>query len=172
MATASGADSFANTIKQLDCFCSWVHYNLLEPPEKRIEQPASSCHEMGSRQKAVKAFLAVCADTMLDRWIPGQDWVRQIWYNGGCDSFVLHLNMGMSKQCVWQNKCATLLGQTIFYNKKNTSKSRRLIMKKKSSFYYVLGAGPQGPRLLPITVIWSRQKQPLPQAISPSHSTN
>jgi hypothetical protein len=27
--------------------------------------------KMGSRQKAIKAFLVACDDTMLDRWIPG-----------------------------------------------------------------------------------------------------
>jgi hypothetical protein len=33
---------------------------------------------MGSLQKAVKSFLAVLDNTMLDRWIPDEDWVRQI----------------------------------------------------------------------------------------------
>jgi hypothetical protein len=45
MATASDPYIFINTTQLLDCFCSWVHYNLLNPPAKRIEQLATSCHE-------------------------------------------------------------------------------------------------------------------------------
>jgi hypothetical protein len=33
---------------------------------------------MGLRQKAEKAFLAVCEKTMLNRWIPDEDWVHLI----------------------------------------------------------------------------------------------
>jgi hypothetical protein len=35
--------------------------------------------KMGSSQKAVKAFLAVCYDTMVDRWIPGEPIFLMIW---------------------------------------------------------------------------------------------
>jgi hypothetical protein len=37
---------------------------------------------MDSLQKAVKAFLSVFDDRMLDRWIPDEDWVPQIGENG------------------------------------------------------------------------------------------
>jgi hypothetical protein len=78
MATASDADNFTNTTQLLDCFCSWVHYHLLNPIAKGIEQLAASCKKRGSRQRAVKTLLAICDNTMLDRWIDDEDWVRQI----------------------------------------------------------------------------------------------
>ncbi len=56
---------------------------------------------MGSRQKAVDDFIAVCEDaTMLDRWIPDEDWVRKIRV-GKADlrCLIANLNMGLSKQC-------------------------------------------------------------------------
>ncbi len=91
--------------------------------------------KMGSRQKAVKAFLAVCDDTMmLDRWIPDEDWIRQIRDKGGSDCSISHLNMGMSKQCMWQNNCATLLGKTIFYNKKNVQILKNKVTKNRLAF--------------------------------------
>ena len=40
--------------------------------------------KMGSHQKVMKAFLdAACDDVMLDRWIPDEDWVRQMRLNCG-----------------------------------------------------------------------------------------
>ena len=75
---------------------------------------------MGSRQKAVKAFLDVVYDhTMLDRWIPDEDWVHQIRENGESDCSIANFNTGMSQQCMWQNNNAILGGSTIYYNKKN-----------------------------------------------------
>ncbi len=100
---------------------------------------------MGTRHAAVKAFLAVCFDTMLDQWIPNEDWVRQIRDNGDNVCTVPNLNMGMSAQCVWQKNHATLLGRTIFYNKKSVRISKTKDTKKKISFYYVLGAGKPAP---------------------------
>jgi hypothetical protein len=78
---------------------------------------------MGSRKKAVNAFFAVCDDAMLDRWIPDEDWVRQIRDNGDSDCSISNLNMGMSRQCLWQNDRATLEGMSIFYNKKNNARN-------------------------------------------------
>ncbi len=47
MVTASDAENSANKTQLLDCFCSWVHYYLLNPTAKGIEQLArfgrSSC---------------------------------------------------------------------------------------------------------------------------------
>jgi hypothetical protein len=82
---------------------------------------------------------------MLDQWIPGEDWVRQIRYNGDCDCTVSNLNMGMSKQCLWQNNCAILQGMMILYNKKHLLISKTKVTKKAISFYYVLGAGKPVP---------------------------
>jgi hypothetical protein len=65
---------------------------------------------MGSRQTVVDAFSAVCDDSMLDRWIPDKDWVRHIRDIGEIDCTITNLNMGMSRQCVWQNKQANLQG--------------------------------------------------------------
>jgi uncharacterized protein YpbB len=78
MVTASNADIFINTIQYRLAFCTRFHYNLLKPCAK-----GNTVHllvqKMGSRQAAVKAFLPVCDDTtMLDRWIPDEDWARQI----------------------------------------------------------------------------------------------
>jgi hypothetical protein len=57
----------------------WVHYHLLNPTAKITELLRPFHHENGL-QTAVKAFLkmAVCDETMLDQWIPDEDWVCQI----------------------------------------------------------------------------------------------
>jgi hypothetical protein len=59
---------------------------------------------MGPTQKAVKAFLDAFSfdDTMLDRWIPDEDWVRQIRDNGKHDCLIVNLNRGMSTHCMWR----------------------------------------------------------------------
>jgi hypothetical protein len=105
---------------------------------------------MDSRQKAVKAFLdAVCCDdTILDRWIPNKDWVRQIRENGDTDCSTVNLNNGLSEQCMWQNNHATLQGATIFYNKKyvRTTKSKATA-NKQIRFYYVWSAGKPAPTI-------------------------
>ncbi len=85
---------------------------------------------MGSRQNAVAAFFAICDDkTMLDRWIPDEDWVRQIRENGENDSSVVNLNMGMSKHCLWQNNHATQQGLTLFYNNRRIQISKTKVTK-------------------------------------------
>jgi hypothetical protein len=104
--------------------------------------------KMGSRQIAVKAFLdaAVSDDMMLDRWIPDEDWVRQIRENGETDCFVVNLNTGLALQCVWQNNHATLQDRTVFYNKKKIRTSKTIArVNKNIRFYYVLGAGKPAP---------------------------
>jgi hypothetical protein len=98
---------------------------------------------MGSRQKAVDAFSAVCDDSMLDRWIPDEDWVWHIRDNGEIDCTITNLNMGMSRQCVWQNNQANLQGRTVFHNKKKIRISK--VTKKQIRFYYVLSAGKPAP---------------------------
>jgi hypothetical protein len=100
---------------------------------------------MGSRQKAVEAFVAVCNDAMLDRWIPDEDWVRQIRFNGCSECSVTNLNMGMSKQCAWQNNHATLQGISIFYNKKKVLISKDKAKNKHTSFYYALSPSNLAP---------------------------
>jgi hypothetical protein len=101
---------------------------------------------MGSRQKAVIAFLSVCADPMLDRWIPDEDLVRQICYNGDCYFSVLNLNMSMSKQCQWQKKlCYSTRHAGSVYNKKHLLISKTKVTRKTIIFYYVLGAGKPAP---------------------------
>ena len=101
---------------------------------------------MGSHQKAVKAFLdAACDDSMLDRWIPDEDWVRQMRIDCESDCSVVNLNSGLSKQCVWQNNHAILQGTTIFFNKKKVQISKTKATKKTISFYYALSAGKPAP---------------------------
>jgi hypothetical protein len=98
---------------------------------------------MGSRQKAVKAFLdAVSIDpTMMDRWIPDEDWVRQIRENGLSDCSVVNFNTGMSQQCLWQNDHAILKGRTIIlHNKKNVRTCKNKATIKVIRFYYVMSA--------------------------------
>jgi hypothetical protein len=114
---------------------------------------------MGSRQKAVIAFLPVCADPMLDQWIPDDDLDRQICYNGDCDCTVLNLNMGMSKQRLWQNNCAILQGMTILYNKKHPLISKTKVTKQAISFYYVLGAGKPVPTVPSDQRLYSAQQR-------------
>jgi hypothetical protein len=53
-----------------------------------------------TRQKAVRAFFAVCEDTMLEQWIPDEDWVHQREENGKNGCSIWSLNSGMSAQCV------------------------------------------------------------------------
>jgi hypothetical protein len=74
---------------------------------------------MGFLQKAVKVFLAILDDTMLDQWIPDEDWVRQIQESGKNDCSISNLNSALAKECVWQNNHAILQGRILFYNKKN-----------------------------------------------------
>jgi hypothetical protein len=105
---------------------------------------------MGSRQEAVKAFLdAVSGDdsSMLDRWIPDEDWVRQIRDNGKNECTIVNLNTGMSKQCSWQNNHATLQGQTIYYNKKHIRTLKTATANKPIRFYYVLSTGKPAPNV-------------------------
>jgi hypothetical protein len=100
---------------------------------------------MGSQQKAVIACLSVCEETMLNRWIPDEDWIRQIQDRGDSDCSISNLNMGMSMQCLWQNNRATLQGMMILYNKKKVRILKNKVNKKATSFYYVLGAGKAAP---------------------------
>jgi hypothetical protein len=102
---------------------------------------------MGSRQNAVKGFLDVvfCDDTMLDRWIPDEDWVRQIQDNGEHDCSIINLNRGMTAQCMWQNNHASLQGARIFYNKKNVRTSKSKATNKVITFYYVMSANSPAP---------------------------
>jgi hypothetical protein len=103
---------------------------------------------MGSRHIAVQAFLSVCDDTiMLDRWIPDEDWVRQIRESGEDDRCsITNLNTGLAKNYSWQNKHAILHGRTVFYNKKyvQTSKTKASITKP-IRFYYIMGANKLAP---------------------------
>jgi hypothetical protein len=102
---------------------------------------------MGSRQNAVQAFLdLVFSDDaiMLDRWIPDEDWVRQIRENGK-DCSIVNLNRGMTAQCMWQNNRAILQGATILYNKKNVRTSKSKATNKVITFYYVMSAGNNQP---------------------------
>ena len=94
---------------------------------------------MSSRQNAVKAFLdLVSCDDVLDRWIPDEDWVRQIRETGKHDCSIVDLNRGISAQCLWQNNHASIQGLcTIYYNKKSVQVSKSIATKKTISFYYV-----------------------------------
>ena len=77
---------------------------------------------------------------MLDRWIPDEDWLRQIRDKGGSDCTISHLNMGMSKQCLWQNNHAILQGMTIYYNKKNVQILKTKDAKEPISFLLCFGS--------------------------------
>jgi hypothetical protein len=68
---------------------------------------------------------------MLNKWIPDKVWVRPIQDNGDMDCSISNLNMGMSRQCLWQNSLATLQGMTIFYSKKNVSEYQRTKLETK-----------------------------------------
>jgi hypothetical protein len=68
---------------------------------------------------------------MLDRWIPDEDWVRQMRIDCESDCSVVNLNSGLSKQCVWQNNHAILQGTTKFSLTRRKSKSPRPKQPKK-----------------------------------------
>jgi hypothetical protein len=97
----------------------------VKPVAKAVELPAIFIEKMA-------AFFAICDnDTMLNRWIPDEDWVRQIQDNGENYCSVVNLNMGMSKHCLWQNNQATQQGRTLFYNNKRIRISKTKVTKKK-----------------------------------------
>jgi hypothetical protein len=103
-------------------------------------------NKMGSLQKAVKALLAVLDDTMLDRWIPDEDWVHQTQESGENDCFVRNLNSGLAKECAWQNNHAILQGQILFYNKKSIRiKKTEGTATKNIRLYYVLSPRKPAP---------------------------
>jgi hypothetical protein len=54
MAPPSGGENFAKTTQLLDWFCCWVHFYLLNPAAKGIEQLVTSCQETrwGSTDRA------------------------------------------------------------------------------------------------------------------------
>jgi hypothetical protein len=82
-------------------FISITYWNILQKEVSYLLGPLIK--KVGSRQKAGKALFAVCDDTMLDRWIPDEDGVRQIQDNGKNDCSIWNLDSGMPAQCVWQN---------------------------------------------------------------------
>jgi hypothetical protein len=116
--------------------------------QKEIRYIFLIVQKMGSRQAAVKLFLSVSDNTiMLDRWIPDEDWVRQIRESGEDERCsVTNLNTGLAKQCSWQNNHAIIHRRTLFYNKKyvRTSKTQATITKP-IRLYYVMGAGKLAP---------------------------
>jgi hypothetical protein len=154
MATASNPNIYINTTQYRISFCTRFHYNLLKPCAKGNTIYLPNHQEMGSRHIAVQAFLSVCDDAiMLDRWIPDEDWVRQIRESGGdgpC-SMITNLNTGLAKHCSRQNNHAILHGRTVFHNKKHirTSKTKASIT---NQFDY--------------TMLW----EPISQ-LQPSHAT-
>ncbi len=101
--------------------------------------------KMGSRQKAVEAFSAVCDPSMLDRWIPDEDWIRHIRDSGFNDCSITDLNSGLSRQCAWQNHHASLHGRTVFYNIMKIRILKNLTTKKQIRFYYIMSAGKPAP---------------------------
>ena len=121
-----------------------TYWNLLQ---KGVRYLLFLFKKMGSRQKAVEAFSAVCDDSMLDRWIPDEDWVRHIRDNGANDCSITNLNMGLSTQCAWQNNHASLQGRTVFHNKKKIRILKNKVTKKHIRFYYVLSAGKPAPTI-------------------------
>jgi hypothetical protein len=113
--------------------------------------------KLGSRQKAVEAFSAVCDPSMLDRWIPDKDWARHIRDNGENDCSITNLNMGLSTQCAGQNNHASLQGQTVFHNKKKI----RILKNKVTNthitrFYYIMSAGKPPPTVPSEQALWCR----------------
>jgi hypothetical protein len=80
MASASDPDIYINTTQYRTYFCSWFHYNpLLKPCAKGNTVHLPYCQENGLQADSHQSILVVCDDTiMLDRWIPDEDWVRQI----------------------------------------------------------------------------------------------
>ena len=95
--------------------------------------------KMGVYQNAVKEFLDLTSDdAMLDWWIPDKDWVQQMQLNCKSDCSVANLNIGLAKQCVFENNNAILQGTKILFNKKRVKILKTKATKKYISFYYVL----------------------------------
>ena len=105
-----------------------------------------SAKKMAPGQEAVAAFLDVVSnDTMLEQWIPDEDWVRLIRDNGLKECKVQNFNMGMTSQCSWHNSRAALGGKTIVFNMKRIKTSTTA--KKQIRFYCVLPAGKLAPTI-------------------------
>jgi hypothetical protein len=120
---------------------------ILKPLAKITELLRPAHQESGLEAESRKEFLAVYDDTMLDRWIPDEDWIHQIQDNGNSDCSISNLNMGMSRQCLWQNNCATLQGIATLHNKKHVQISKDKTKVKAILFYYALSASKPSPAI-------------------------
>jgi hypothetical protein len=66
--------------------------------------------KMGSRQKAVAAFFAICYDdTMPDRWTPDEDWISQIRDNGDSDCSISCEDVYVKEMCMAKSPCQSFL---------------------------------------------------------------
>jgi hypothetical protein len=73
---------------------------------------------MRQRQVAPKLFIAAIQDdTMRDRWVVDEEWVRHI-RTYGKDIGIHDLNMGLSQRCDWCNNQFILDGYLLLHNVK------------------------------------------------------
>jgi hypothetical protein len=105
---------------------------------------------MRTRQEAVKLFIRAMHDeTMRDRWIVDEEWVRHL-RNDGEDVGIHDLNMGVSLRCIWCNDRFILDGYLLLHNVK-AIRHQKLDNKKikKMQFYYVLSLEKQEAPTIP-----------------------
>ena len=94
---------------------------------------------MRQRQEAAKLFIAAMHDnTMQDRWVVNEEWVRHICSDG--NGIRTHdLNMGLSQRCDWCNNQFILDGYLLLHNVKAIHHKKKDPKKvKKMRFYYVI----------------------------------
>jgi hypothetical protein len=96
---------------------------------------------MGTRAEAAKLFMgAMHEDTMQDRWIVDEEWVRYIRSSSSCSKQVkiYDMNMGISKICIWCNDRCSLDGHVLLHNAKVINLPNKKV--SRTHFYYVLSS--------------------------------
>jgi hypothetical protein len=103
---------------------------------------------MNKRLEAAKRFVdGMQDDTMRDRWIVDEEWVRHL-RSDGKDIKVYDMNAGLSPRCNWCNERCVLDGYTLLHNEKYIHWQKQDPKKKtKMQFYYVLSEGKQAPTI-------------------------
>jgi hypothetical protein len=110
-----------------------------------------SSSKMRQKQVAAKLFIAAMHDdTMQDRWVVDEVWVRHIHaYGNHIRTYGIHdLNMGLSQRCDWCNNQFILEGYLLLHNVKAIRHQKKDPKEvKKMRFYYVVALRQLAPTI-------------------------
>jgi hypothetical protein len=103
---------------------------------------------MRQRLEAAKLFVAAMHDdTMRDRWVVDEEWVRHIRANR-IDIGIHDMNMGISQRCDWCNNQFIIDGYLLLHNSKTIHHRMKDPKKRtKTHFYYVVSLGQLAPTI-------------------------